>query len=211
MAIVNALPLGPCECFTWRQDGREDASTADATEHAIARWQALFWCRSKDCQHVIQVQLFLRAKANHQIQGILAKWMPPFFTPGRADAFLALLHDGIITDVNLRGAIVDFLARWPSQLYASYPDLLADSVVSREASILLPKDLPMWWWISKRLHEEMSLRCGDGSVSDVVNEEYDVGSILPSLRIHLCRGEHGLLRQQAVIRYLELAGQHSGP
>ena len=34
MAIVGALPLGPCECFTWRQDSREDASAADATEHA---------------------------------------------------------------------------------------------------------------------------------------------------------------------------------
>ena len=185
MAIVNALPLSPCECFTWRQDGREDASTADATEHAIARWQALFWCRSKDCHNVIQVQLFLRAKANHQIQGILAKWMPPFFTPSRADAFLALLHDGIVTDVNLRGAIVDFLARWPSQLYASYPDLLADSVVAREASILLPKDLPMWWWISKRLHEEMI-------------EEVPLGSTLPSLREAFCRGEHGLLLQQVI-------------
>jgi len=138
----------------------EHVTSGNATEHAIARWQALSWRSSKDCQHVIQVLLTLRAKATHQhlrVQRTLVQKSPPFFIPSREDTFFAVLQQEIITDMNLRDSIVDFLARWEAQHEASYRELLADSAVTREANVLLPKDLPMWRWIRSRLHGEMEL------------------------------------------------------
>ena len=137
-----------------------DACSYIATEHVIARWQALFWRNSKDCQHVIQGLLSLRAKGIHQhsqLQGILVQKLPPLFTPNQEDAFFAVLQQKTITDANLRDAIVDFLARWEAKHEASYRELLADSAVAREANVLLPKDLPMWRWIRSCLHGEMEL------------------------------------------------------
>ena len=52
----------------------DPAISGNATEHAIAKWQAMFWRKSKDCHHVIQVVLSLRANANCrglQLGGIL--------------------------------------------------------------------------------------------------------------------------------------------
>ena len=138
----------------------EHATSGNATEHVIARWQALFWRNSKDCQLVIQVLLSLRAKAIHQhsqLEGILVQKLPSLFTPTQEDAFFAVLQQETITDVNLRDSIVDFCARWEAKHEASYRELLADSAVAREANVLLPKDLPMWRWIRSRLHGEMEL------------------------------------------------------
>ena len=138
----------------------EHATSDNATEHVIARWQALLWRNSKDCQHVIQVLLSLRANAIHQhsqLRGILVQKLPPLFTPNQEHAFFAVLQQEIITDVNLRDSIVDFCARWGAQHEATYRELLADSAVAREANVLLPKDLPMWRWIRTRLHREIEL------------------------------------------------------
>ena len=138
----------------------EHATSGNATEHVIARWQGVFWRNSKDCQHVIQVLLSLRTKPMHQhsqLQGILVQNLPPLFTPNQEDAFVALLQQETITDVNLRDSIIDFCARWKAQHLASYRELLADSVVAREANVLLPKDLPMWRWMRTRLHGEIEL------------------------------------------------------
>ena len=108
----------------------EHATSGNATEHVIARWQAQFWRNSKDCQHVIQVLLSLQAKAIHQhsrLQVILARQLPPLFTPNQEHAFFAVLQHKTITDVKLRESIVDFCARWGGEHEAGYQELLADS------------------------------------------------------------------------------------
>ena len=138
----------------------EHATRSNATEHAIVRWQAQVWRSSKDCQHVIQVLLSLQAKEAHQhlqVQNILVRNLPSFFVPSRAVAFLNLLQQKTITDVSLRDSLVDFLARWEFQHEASYQELLADTAVAREAHVLLPRDIPMCWWIKSRLHGEIDL------------------------------------------------------
>ena len=64
-----------------------------ATEHVIAAWQARFWHNSKECQHLIELLLSLRANAIHgdsQLQQILVHQLPPFFTPTHDHALLAL-------------------------------------------------------------------------------------------------------------------------
>ena len=57
----------------------DPAISGDVTEHAIAKWQAMFWHKSKDCHHVIQMVLSLRANANCrglQLGGILLTTSP---------------------------------------------------------------------------------------------------------------------------------------
>ena len=136
------------------------ATSGNDTEHVIARWNALFWRNSKDCHHVIQVLLSLRANAIHQhfgLQGILAQKLPSLFMPNHEDAFLAVLQEETITDAKMRDAVVDFCARWKCQHLASYRELLADLAVAQEANVLFPKNLPLWRWIRSRLHGEVEL------------------------------------------------------
>ena len=85
MARSAAGPLA-----TWPENTSADASgIGNATEHAIAKWQAFRWRKSKDCQHVIQVVLSLRANANHQnlkLEEILTRHLPQLFMPNTEDA-----------------------------------------------------------------------------------------------------------------------------
>ena len=147
---------------TWPENAAADASGAatdpaisgDATEHAIAKWQAMSWRKSKDCHHVIQMVLSLRANANcrgRQLGGILPRHLPQLFTPNMEDAFFAMLEEEPMTDANLRHSIVVFCAKWRQQRVASYQELLADSAVERESNVCLPKAVPMWRWIRRRL------------------------------------------------------------
>ena len=138
----------------------EHATSGNATRSAIARWRTLFWRSSIDRQHVTQVLLSLRAnKIQHhwQLQEILVQQLPPLFTPNQEDAFFAMLQQETITDVNLRYSIVDFLARWEAPDMPTYQELLADSAVAQEATELLPKDVPLWQWIGRRLHGKAEL------------------------------------------------------
>ena len=79
---------------TWPENTSADASgIGNATEHAIAKWQAFRWRKSKDCQHVIQVVLSLRANANHQnlkLEEILTRHLPRLFMPNTEDAFFTM-------------------------------------------------------------------------------------------------------------------------
>ena len=113
-----------------------------ATEHAIAKWQAMFWRKSKDCHHVIQAVLSLRANANcqeWQWEGILLLDLPRLFTPNMEDAFFAMLEEETITDANLRQQVVEFLCEWHGRRLASYQELLADPVVESEMGVCLPR------------------------------------------------------------------------
>ena len=47
-----------------RDSDADSAISSNATEHAIAKWQAMSWHKSKDCHHVIQIVLSLQAKEN---------------------------------------------------------------------------------------------------------------------------------------------------
>ena len=132
----------------------DPAISGNATEHAIAKWQAMFWRKSKDCHHVIQVVLSLRANANRQdspLEGILPQHLPRLFTPNTEDAFFAMLEQETITDANLCYSVVDFCAKWPQRYLATYQELLVDSAVEREMNVCLPKAVPMWRWIRRRL------------------------------------------------------------
>ena len=151
---------------TWPGNAAADASGAatdpaisgNATEHAIAKWQAMFWRKSKDCHHVIQVVLSLRANANRQdsqLEGILLRHLPRLFTPNTEDAFFAMLEQETITDANLCFSVVDFCTKWPQQHKATYQELLVDSAVVREMNVCLPRAVPMWRWIRTRLADEI--------------------------------------------------------
>ena len=98
----------------------------------------------------------LRANANCQglqLGEILLRHLPQLFTPKMEDAFFAMLEEETMTDANLRDSVVDFLSpkKWRQRRLASYPELLADSAVEREMSVCLPKAVPMWRWITRRL------------------------------------------------------------
>ena len=71
------------------------------------------------------------------------------------DAFFAMLEEETMTDANLRDSVADFLTRWPQQRLASYQELLADSAMEREMNVCLPKAVPMWRWIRRRLAGEI--------------------------------------------------------
>ena len=127
----------------WPENAAADASGAatdpaisgNATEHAIAKWQAMFWRKSKDCHHVIQVVLSLRANANCrglQLGGILLRHLPQLFTPNMEDAFFAMLEEETITDANLRHSVVEFLSKCPHRRLASHQELLADLAMERK-------------------------------------------------------------------------------
>ena len=107
---------------TWPENSAVDASGAatdpaisgNATEHAIAKWQAMSWHKSKDCHHVIEMVLSLRAKENCrglQLGGILLRHLPQLFTPNMEDAFFAMLEEETMTDANLRRSVVDFCVK----------------------------------------------------------------------------------------------------
>ena len=141
-----------------RGAGADSAISGNATEHAIAKWQAMSWRKSKDCHHAIQMVLSLRANANCQglqLGEILLRHLPQLFTPNMEDAFFAMLEEETMTDANLRDSVADFLTRWPQQRLASYQELLADSAVEREMNVCLPKAVPMWRWIRRRLAGEI--------------------------------------------------------
>ena len=71
------------------------------------------------------------------------------------DAFFAMLEEETMTDANLRHSVVEFLCEWRQRRLASYQELLAESAVEREMSVCLPKAVPMWRWISRRLAGDM--------------------------------------------------------
>ena len=136
------------------------ARSHTATEHVISWWRARLWRNSIDCQHVIEVLLSLRANQTcqaSQLKEVLAQNLPPLFTPNPEDAFFAVLEQQIISDVNLREAIVNFLAGWRGMREASYRELLTDPAVAQKANALLPKDVPLWRWIKSRMRGEMWL------------------------------------------------------
>lgn len=88
--------------------------SGNATEHAIAKRQAMFWRKSKDCHHVIQMVLSLRANANCRglpLGEILLRHLPELLTPNMEDAFCAVLEEETMTDANLRDAVVDFFTK----------------------------------------------------------------------------------------------------
>ena len=136
-----------------RGSAADSTISGNATEHAIAKWQAMSWRKSKDCHHVIQMVLSLRANANCrglQLGGILLRHFPQLFTPNMEDAFFAMLEEKPMTDANLRRSVLEFFAHWPHKSLASYPELLDDPTVKREMNMCLPKAVPLWSWIKKR-------------------------------------------------------------
>ena len=166
MARSAAGPLA-----TWPENTSADASgIGNATEHAIAKWQISRWRKSKDCQHVIQVVLSLRATANRQnlkLEEILTRHLPRLFMPNTEDAFFTMLCvptlrippkwavTYLLNDANLRDSVVDVFAKWRHQHLLTYQKLLENSAVARQMNVCLPKEVPMWQWIERRLHGEI--------------------------------------------------------
>ena len=82
----------------------ESSAARLATEHAIARWQALSWRRSRECGYLIQVLLSLRVEANCcalKVGEILAHHIPDFFMLDTDDAFFTMLQQEIMSDEDL--------------------------------------------------------------------------------------------------------------
>ena len=171
----------------------DPAISGNATEHAIAKWQAMFWRKSKDCHHVIQMVLSLRANANCrglQLGRILLRHLPQLFTPNMEDAFFAMLEEEPMTDANLRHSVAEFLCEWRQRRLASYQELLADSAVEREMNVCLPKAVPMWRWISRRLAGDMYMTVEETG----------------SWTIHLVR--HSAIAKNIAKRYSERSATH---
>ena len=120
-----------------RGSAADSTISGNATEDAIAKWQAMSWRKSKECHHVIQMVLSLRAKSKDPLSlgGILLRRLPQLFTPNIEDAFFAMLEEETMTDANLRDSVADFLTRWPQQRLASYQEALADSAVERKMNV----------------------------------------------------------------------------
>ena len=98
-----------------RGSAADSTISGNATELAIAKWQAMSWRKSKECHHVIKMVLSLRANANCrglQLGGILLRHLPQLFTPNMEDAFFAMPEEETMTDANLRDSVVDFLTKW---------------------------------------------------------------------------------------------------
>ena len=184
MARSAAGPLA-----TWPENTSADASgIGNATEHAIAKWQAFRWRKSKDCQHVIQVVLSLRANANHQslkLEEILTRHLPRLFIPNTEDAFFTMLCvptsqcsewtvTYLLTDANLRDSVVDVFAEWRHQHLLTYQKLLENSAVARQMNVCLPKEVPMWQWIKRRLHGEIYM-------TEVETDQWAIHVVQPSL------------------------------
>jgi hypothetical protein len=61
----------------------------------------------------------------------------------------------LLTDANLRDSVVDVFAKWRHQHLLTYQKLLENSAVARQMNVCLPKEVPMWQWIKRRLHGEI--------------------------------------------------------
>ena len=167
----------------------EHIQDAQLAEHAIAKWQAMYWRKSKDCHHVILMVLSLRANANCQglqLGGILLRHLPQLFTPNMEDAFFAMLEEETMTDANLCDSVVDFFTKWPHRRLASYQELLADSTVERGMIVFLPEAVPLRRWITRRL------------TGDIYMTEEETGS----WTIHLVG--HSGIRKSIAKRYREI-------
>ena len=135
-------------------------TTSCCPDHAaLSMWQLRHWCHSEECKGAIKLLLALRAGLHDsRVQNILAQMLPSFLAPRREDAFLALLHQGTISDVRLLNSFVDFLTGWTRLESATVGELLADPSVAQEANALLPEEVPMWRWVTSRLHTEIELK-----------------------------------------------------
>ena len=171
------------------------ASSHSATEHVISWWRARAWRNSSDCQRLIQVFLALQANQVHehsQLVKVLARSLPALFMPSSEEAFFAALQHETISDVDLRKSIIAFLANWKGLYFASYQDLLADSAVDRQANEILPKYIPLWLWIKRRMHAEIMLHEESGGwtihvsqLSSLPNEivsQWKVGQVVQGLQ-----------------------------
>ena len=67
----------------------------------------------------------------------------------------AMLEEGTMTDAKLRHSVIEFICKWRLRRVASYQELLVDSAVEREIRLCLPKAVPMWLWIRRRLVGDM--------------------------------------------------------
>ena len=122
--------------------------------------RTIAWHNSIECHRVIQILLALQANqtpAHSQLRKVLADKLPLFFMPTLEETFFGALEDDVICDFELRSAIIDFLARWGKDYYATYEDMCADSSVREKLNVVLPKRIPLWIWMRKRLFPDIEL------------------------------------------------------
>ena len=122
--------------------------------------RAIAWRNSIDCHRIIQVLLALQAsqtRAHSQLRKVPSSNLPLFLMPTLEETFFGALEDDVICDFKLRSAVIDFLARWDKRYHASYQDMCADLSVRRELDAALPKRIPLWTWMRKRLFSDIEL------------------------------------------------------
>ena len=129
-------------------------------EGNIKTLRAIAWQNSIECHRVIQILLALQANqtpAHSKLQKVFADKLPLFFMTTLEEKFFGALEDDVICDFELRNAIIDLLARWDKTYYATYQDLCADSSVREKLNVVLPKRIPLWIWMKKRLFPDIEL------------------------------------------------------
>ena len=129
------------------------------------QWRLRLWRGSADCQHLVLILLTLKSKL--RLSEILAVEVPSFLMLTTKDAFLEAVGSPYLSDQILQTAVIQFLATWRHQAYATISALRADPIIARIADELLPQSLTFLEWLGRRMRRDIELN-GD-SDSAIVN------------------------------------------
>ena len=119
------------------------------------QWRLRLWCGSADCQHLVLILLTLKSKL--RLSEILAVEVPSFLMLTTKDAFLEAVGSPYLSDQILQTAVIQFLATWRHQAYATISELRADPIIARIADELLPQSLTFLEWLERRMRRDIEL------------------------------------------------------
>ena len=128
------------------------------------QWRLRLWCGSSDCQHLVLILLTLKSKL--RLSEILAVEVPSFLMLTTKDAFLEAVGSPYLSDQILQTAIIQFLAMWRLQAYATISDLRANPIIAGIADELLPQSLTFVEWLGRRMRRDIELN-GDSDAAIV--------------------------------------------
>ena len=128
------------------------------------QWRLRLWCGSSDCQHLVLILLTL--KSTPSLSEILAVEVPSFLILTTKDAFLEAVTTPYLSDQILQTAVIQFLATWRLQAYATISDLRANPIIAGIADELLPQSLTFVEWLGRRMRRDIELN-GDSDAAIV--------------------------------------------
>ena len=129
------------------------------------QWRLRLWCGSSDCQHLVLILLTLKSN-QLRLSEILAVEVPSFLILTTKDAFLEAVTTPYLSDQILQTAVIQFLATWRLQAYATISDLRANPIIAGIADELLPQSLTFVEWLGRRMRRDIELN-GEGDAAIV--------------------------------------------